>query len=62
MADKKQTKKLNINWKSVKLVAKVSMFWLLLAGVILLVQATDKNAYSRGVNDGLHQAQSILSK
>lgn len=58
MADKVKTKK--INWKQVALVAKVSVFWVLVAGVIVLVQQTDKAAYTRGMNDGYNSAATTI--
>ena len=58
MADKVKTKK--INWKQVALVAKVSVFWVLVAGVIVLVQQTDKAAYTRDMNDGYNSAATTI--
>lgn len=58
MADKVTKKK--INWKQVALVAKVSVFWVLVAGVIVLVQQTDKAAYTRGMSEGYNSAATTI--
>ena len=62
MADK-VTKKKKRDYSKAILIAKVSMFWLVVAGVAILVQATERNAYVRGQVAGFAQATaSIQSK
>ena len=45
---------------NVKTIILVSLFWVAIAGVFVLVQATDKNAYNRGMIDGLTKCKVIL--
>jgi len=42
------------------LIAKVSVFWILVAGVVILGQQTDKAAYTRGMNDGYNSAATTI--
>lgn len=58
MADKATKKR--VNWKQVALVAKVSVFWILVAGVIVLVQNVDKSAEKRGQLEGYTKAASTI--
>lgn len=57
MADKVKKKR---DYSKAILIAKVSVFWVLLAGVIVLVQQTDKAAYTRGMNDGYNSAATTI--
>lgn len=57
MADKTKKKR---DYSKAILIAKVSVFWVLLAGVIILVQQTDKAAYTRGMNDGYNSAATTI--
>ena len=59
MAEKVTKKKRDFT--KVKLIAQVSLFWLILAGVIMLVQSVDKNSYVRGVNDGVTKTIQTLN-
>jgi hypothetical protein len=57
MADKVKKKR---DYSRAILIAKVSVFWVLLAGVIVLVQQTDKAAYTRGMSDGYNSAATTI--
>jgi len=57
MADKVKKKR---DFSKAILIAKVSVFWVLLAGVIVLVQQTDKAAYTRGMSDGYNSAATTI--
>jgi hypothetical protein len=58
MADKVTKKKRDFS-KAI-LIAKVSMFWLVVAGVVILVQATERNAFVRGQVAGFAQATASI--
>jgi hypothetical protein len=57
MADKVKKKR---DFSKAILIAKVSVFWILVAGVIVLVQQTDKAAYTRGMSDGYNSAATTI--
>jgi hypothetical protein len=57
MADKVKKKR---DFSKAILIAKVSVFWILVAGVVILVQQTDKAAYTRGMNDGYNSAATTI--
>lgn len=61
MAEPKTPKKKRDHSK-LWLAVQVSLFWVILAGVIILVQSVDKNAYTRGMQDGYSRAVSTLKK
>lgn len=43
-----------------KLIVQVSLFWVILAGVVVLVQATERNAFVRGQVAGFAQATAAI--
>lgn len=46
----------------IKTVVTVSLFWIVVAGLVILFQAATKNAYVHGMNDGLTNAKILLKK
>lgn len=57
MADKVKKKR---DLTKLKLIIQVSLFWVVLAGVIILVQQTDKAAYTKGMLDGYTKAAATI--
>jgi len=57
MADKVKKKR---DYTKAKLIVQVSAFWLIVAGVVILVQATERNAFVRGQVAGFAQATSAI--
>lgn len=39
-----------------------SLFWIVVAGVIILVQQVDKSSYTHGYADGFSKAKTILAE
>jgi len=57
MADKVKKKR---DFSKAILIAKVSVFWILVAGVIVLVQSVDKSAEKRGQLEGYTKAATTI--
>lgn len=47
--------------QNTKIIIVTSLFWMAIAGVIILVQYVDKNSYNHGYADGFSKAKVILS-
>lgn len=56
MKDKKKKR----DYTKAVLIAKVSLFWVVLAGIVVLVQAVDKNAEQRGQLQGYTKAATTI--
>jgi hypothetical protein len=57
MADKVNKKR---DYSKAILILQVSAFWVILAGVVILVQNTERNAFVRGQVAGFAQATSSI--
>jgi len=49
-----------INKEKLSVIVRVSLFWLTLAGVVILVQSVDKSAEKRGQLEGYTKAATTI--